>query len=59
MRRDLVDVETAAYACGMSPWTVRKAVRDGRLANHGRGRGYRLVLDEVLAVLGDPHHLLP
>lgn len=59
MRLELVDVETAAYACGMSPWSVRKAVRDGRLVNYGRGRGYRLVLDEVLAVLGDPYQLLP
>lgn len=50
----LVDAEAAAVACGMSPWSVRKAVRDGRLANHGKGRGYRLDLDEVLLVLGDP-----
>lgn len=56
--RELVDVETAAVACGKSPWTVRKAVRDGLLVNHGRGRGYRLVLGEVLAALGDPRMIL-
>lgn len=54
----LVDAEAAAVACGMSAWTVRKAVRDGLLVNHGTARSYRLQLDEVLQVMGDPHHIL-
>lgn len=53
----LVDAEAAAVACGKSPWTVRKAVRDGLLVNHGTRRGYRLDVDEVLQVLGDPMFL--
>lgn len=57
MLADLVDVETAAVACGKSPWTVRKAVRDGVLMNFGRGRGYRLRLEQVLQQLGDPLNL--
>lgn len=54
-----LDSEEAAVACGKSPWTVRKAVRDGRLTNYGAARDYALDLDEVLRVLGDPHRLLP
>lgn len=54
----LVDAEAAAVACGMSAWTVRKAVRDGLLVNHGTARSYRLQLVEVLQVMGDPHHIL-
>lgn len=54
-----LDSEEAAAACGKSPWTVRKAVRDGRLTNYGAARDYALDLDEVLRVLGDPHRLLP
>ncbi|WP_193118467.1 transcriptional regulator [Brachybacterium tyrofermentans] len=53
----LVDAEAAAVACGKSPWTVRKAVRDGLLVNHGSGRRYEVDLDEVLQVLGDPMFL--
>lgn len=55
----LVKTDVAALACGMSEWTVRKAVRDGLLSNYGSGRGYRVDLDEVLLVLGDPQSLLP
>ena len=54
----LVKTDVAALACGMSEWTVRKAVRDGLLSNYGSGRGYRVDLDEVLLVLGDPRSLL-
>ena len=54
-----LDSEEAAAACGKSPWTVRKAVRDGRLTNYGTARDYALDLDEVLRVLGDAHRLLP
>ena len=53
-----LDSEEAAAACGMSAWSVRKAVRDGRLTNYGTARDYELDLDEVLLVLGDPHHFL-
>ena len=53
-----IDTEVAAVACGMSPWTVRKAVRDGRLTNYGTGGGYVLDLDEVLLVLGDPGRIM-
>lgn len=56
MRR--LDSEAAAAACGKSAWTVRKAVRDGRVTNHGTARDYELDLDEVLLVLGDPHRIL-
>lgn len=53
----LVDTEAAAVACGRSAWTVRKAVRDGLLVNHGRGHGYWVELDEVLLLWGDPLQL--
>lgn len=54
----LLDSEEAAVACGESPEKVREAVRDGRLTNYGRPRRYRLRIEEVLLVFGDPRRIL-
>lgn len=54
MPADLVDSEVAAYAAGVSVWTVRRAVRESRVCNYGSPRRVRVSLAEVLQVVGDP-----
>lgn len=54
----LIDTDTAAYATGLNPRTIRRLVKAGTLTNRatvqGRGHPIRLDLDEVLAHT-DPH----
>lgn len=54
MPADLVDSELAAFAAGVSVWTLRRAIRESRLCNYGTPRRVRVSLAEVLAVVGDP-----
>lgn len=47
---DLLTPTDAAAVVGVSVKTVRRWVREGRLANRGAGRGIRLSRAELLAV---------
>lgn len=53
MRSDLVDTAVAALVAGVDVRTVQRAVRAGRLVNHGARNRVRVSLAEVCDVLGD------
>lgn len=46
----LIDTETAARAIDRTPRTIRRWVKAGRLANHGKGNAIRVDLYELISV---------
>lgn len=54
----LVDTETAGLAADVTARHVRRLVQGGALTNYGTARRVLVDLDEVLAVVGDPNHIV-
>jgi excisionase family DNA binding protein len=53
----MVDIERAAELLGVSEWTVRRMVRDGRLPayQYGRGGAIRISVSELHAAMAGWH----